>query len=650
MPRRGRRRTDRGGTGGRSHSRGGARRRRARPSTRRTYPIGLGIFLFALAVRIGYLVESADNPTFDIPISDAGTYHQMARSLVAGRPMGEDFFWQPVFYPAFLTAAHLLSGSSLVFVKAIQALLGAVTCVLVYLLGRRVFDRRTGGLAAFITALYGPLIFFEGEPLAAGWAAFWAVALILLFLRAEDRQRPSTFLALGICGALAVLTRPTFLLFFAAACAWLVLSQYRVGTDWRGAARALAALLAGFCLTLTPVAVQNHRVTGQFTVLPASGWLNAYLGNNPDACRTIQIRPGEEWDRLNLGPELPHSSARSSDKREWSRSETLDYVRTQPLSFLNGLAHKSVQFVSPRELPRNVDLYLFRQWSGLLGLLAWKVGGFGFIPAPLILFAVLYPLSIILVFVTARYRVPVVPVLAIPAAGAVMSLRDMIRERRTRQLALAGGCAVAAAFLSALPGPFCQEETSYESELYRSVGAARARRGEIQEAIVQLSRAAQIDPANFDAHNDLSMAFDQQGKFDLAAREARLALQIRPDSAAAHTNLANALTSLGRVGEALPLYRRTLELQPAFPGAYLNLANALMEQGHREEALVYYRRELEHRPDFPEAHYLLAGALLTLDRTEEAIVHYRRVLELDPNHSRGRQALRAALGRRADRP
>lgn len=583
--------------------------------------------------------------------------------------MGEDFFWQPVFYPAFLTAAHALSGSSLVFVKAIQALLGAVTCVLVYLLGRRVFDRRTGGLAALITALYGPLIFFEGELLAAGWAAFWAVALILLFLRAEDRQRPSTLLALGICGALAVLTRPTFLLFFAAACAWLVLSQYRAGTRGRIAARGLAALLAGFCLPLTPVAVQSHRITGQLSFLPASGWLNAYLGNNPDACRTIQIRPGEEWDRLNLGPELPRSSARSSDKREWSRRETLDYVRTQPLSFLNGLAHKSVQFVSPRELPRNVDLYLFRQWSGLLGLLTWKVGGFGFpfgvlaplaalglllrwrrIPAPLILFSVLYPLSIILVFVTARYRVPVVPVLAVPAAGAVMSLRDMIRERRARQLALAGGCAVAAAFLSALAGPFCQEQGSYESELYRSVGAARARRGEIQEAVVQLSRAVQIDPANFDAHNDLSMAFDRQGRFDLAAREARLALRIRPDSAAAHTNLANALTSLGRVGEALPLYRRTLELQPAFPGAYLNLANALMEQGQRQEALVYYRRELEHRPDFPEAHYLLAGALLTLDRTEEAILHYRRALELDRNHSRARQALRAALGRREDRP
>jgi 4-amino-4-deoxy-L-arabinose transferase-like glycosyltransferase len=150
-----------------------------------------------------------------------------------------------------------------------------VTCVLVYLLGGRVFDRRTGVLAAFLAALYGPLIFFEGELLATGWAAFWAVGLILLFLRAEQRRRSSSYFAVGVCGALAILTRPTFLLFFAAACSWLAFSQYRAGTEHRSAGRRLAALVAGFCLLMVPVAVQSQRVTGELGFLPASAWLNA---------------------------------------------------------------------------------------------------------------------------------------------------------------------------------------------------------------------------------------------------------------------------------------------------------------------------------------------------------------------------------------
>jgi len=106
--------------------------------------------------------------------------------------------------------------------KLIQAVLGAVTCVLTYRLGERLFDRRTGAVAGFAVALYGPLIFFEGELLAGGWAAFWSVTLVLLFLRAHAERTVRLCFWLGVCGALSVLTRPTFLPFFVTGCLWLL--------------------------------------------------------------------------------------------------------------------------------------------------------------------------------------------------------------------------------------------------------------------------------------------------------------------------------------------------------------------------------------------------------------------------------------------
>ena len=179
--------------------------------------IVLGLFTLALAVRLLYLYESADNPTFDQPIVDAGAYNELARALAEGTPMSEHFFWQPFFYPAFLSLLHALSGSSIVFARVIQLLLGALTCVLTYRLGELAFDRRTGVLAAIITALYGPLIFFEAELLATGWAAFWAVVLVLLVLRVRVTKGLGSCFLLGICGALSVLTRPTFHPFFVVA-------------------------------------------------------------------------------------------------------------------------------------------------------------------------------------------------------------------------------------------------------------------------------------------------------------------------------------------------------------------------------------------------------------------------------------------------
>lgn len=92
--------------------------------------IVLGIFFLALFVRYFYLYESSANPTFEAPISDSMTYHELARELVTGEGMKTVFFWQPVFYPLYLTVVYYFSDSSIVCVKHIQVILGCFTCVL----------------------------------------------------------------------------------------------------------------------------------------------------------------------------------------------------------------------------------------------------------------------------------------------------------------------------------------------------------------------------------------------------------------------------------------------------------------------------------------------------------------------------------------
>ena len=186
-------------------------------TSKRFFSFGWGIFVFALLCRLLYLFESADTPTFGIPLIDEKSYYETALAFAGGKGMGEGFFWQPFFYPFFLSSVIFLFGSSVLWIKILQCIVGSVTCVLTYLLGRRIFDERTGILAGAVTAFYGPLIFFDGELLAAGWASFWSVALILVFLMARTGKKPLPFFILGLCGALSVLSRPTFVPFFLAA-------------------------------------------------------------------------------------------------------------------------------------------------------------------------------------------------------------------------------------------------------------------------------------------------------------------------------------------------------------------------------------------------------------------------------------------------
>ncbi|MBU0719441.1 MAG: hypothetical protein KJ749_14430, partial [Planctomycetes bacterium] len=83
------------------------------------------------------MYESSDNPTFEAPVADAQNYELLVRALVDGETITEKFFWQPVFYPAYLFVVYLLTGSSIIAAKVLGVVLGAITCVLTYQLGRK---------------------------------------------------------------------------------------------------------------------------------------------------------------------------------------------------------------------------------------------------------------------------------------------------------------------------------------------------------------------------------------------------------------------------------------------------------------------------------------------------------------------------------
>ena len=212
--------------------------------------IGVGIFGLALVVRLIYLYEVSKSPTFLTPIVDSDTYDRLARSLAVRKQIEPTFFWQACFYPFFLSRVYLFTGASIICAKLLQILLGSALCVLVYRLGQTVFDRRTGTLAGTITALYGPLIFFESKLLATGWASIWSVVLILLFLKAGEKKGLWLYLALGICGGLSIITRATFLPFFVAASIWLLFALRRASMPWKMIATRKAFILMGVLLIL----------------------------------------------------------------------------------------------------------------------------------------------------------------------------------------------------------------------------------------------------------------------------------------------------------------------------------------------------------------------------------------------------------------
>ena len=132
-------------------------------------------------------MEIDDSPLFAHPAVDSLTYTQHAERLAAGNWLGrgDGPFWQPPLYPYLLGVLKTLFPESFFYVvRLVQALLGALTCVLIYWLGRQVARPVVAAAAAVATTLCGSLIFFDGELLPASLATFLNLAGLALLWRA----------------------------------------------------------------------------------------------------------------------------------------------------------------------------------------------------------------------------------------------------------------------------------------------------------------------------------------------------------------------------------------------------------------------------------------------------------------------------------
>ncbi len=611
---------------------------------------GVAIFFLALAVRGIYLYESSDNPTFLMPVVDSLTYDQMARDLIDGKGIDGEFFWQPAFYPLFLSLCYKISNYSVLFVKIVQILLGSLTCVLSYKLGKKVFSRSAGIIAGVIASVYMPLVFFEAELLAAGWAAFWSVALILAFLRTRENLSIGNCLILGLAGGLSVITRPVFLPFFAFTIVWLLFGIIRDRIETGKVFIGLLCITASFCIVTVPIATASYRIMRKASILPHSGGVNLYIGNNPNYNETITIRPGYKWKELMQIPANQAGVKTHGGAQEFFKQKTLDYISSEPLSFIKGILYKTTQFISSREMPRNVDIYLFREWSKMLSVGLFKIFNAGFpfmillpvsfiglifnfrkVPLPVLLYLFLYPAAVILVFVTARYRMPIVPVMSILAGCSTISVYQMLKNRSYRKVAVAIVIMFFVCTATVLPGPFYEEKLDYEAELYYGLGDSLDKRGHPEKAVEQYTRAIALREDYLNAHQNIAVVLGSEGQYKEAIKHYQKVLSIEPKYLSAHKNIADAFLNLNLLTDALKHLVIVCRLDNEDPNPYINAGGIFAMQGDLDKAIVYLQKAFKLQPDNFRTTNNIANVYLSLNELQQAVKYYRLALKLKPD-------------------
>ena len=366
---------------------------------RRLWHWGGIVFVLALSLRLVHAFQMSASPLFTMPTVDAATYSEQAASLAEGNWLGrgQGPFWQPPLYPYFLGVIKLAFPESFYYVSRFaQALIGSLTCVLLYLVGRRLFGPGVGFIGGLIAAVYGPLIYFDARLLPAGLAALLTLVSLLLLMRAVRLTYPPSppscaergnrlfspfprrkggrgdrsstkliFMAAGFAMGLASLTAAILASLIPGVVIWLFY--------WlrKNAALAVVAFLLGAVLAIAPVTLRNYIIGGDIVPISYNGGVNFYLGNNANAAQTLALRPGWEWEELVALP-LREGITRPSAKSLFFYTQALEYMQNAPLDYMGLLAKKIAQFWRGDEIERNQEMYYWRKYSSVLAGTLWK--------------------------------------------------------------------------------------------------------------------------------------------------------------------------------------------------------------------------------------------------------------------------------------
>jgi 4-amino-4-deoxy-L-arabinose transferase-like glycosyltransferase len=332
-----------------------------------------------------------------------------------------------MLYPHLLAVIYWLGGGDFA-VEGLQSAFHVATCVLVFSMGRRLYNVRTGLIAGLFTAVHPMLLRYVADLHTETMLVFACTLTVWCAVRFHDRPTVANGILLGAIGMLATLTKGVmlpFLVVYGLVCG--------VGAVRRGAAglKPLVAVVAMFvtmAVVVAPWTYRNYKVTGGEFVLLTPGTADAFLrGYIFTRLEFATLQKPPYTDAENESNALFRRIAREAGTT-WELDEVVDEQN-------NGRFMRQMIAEHPFDTMRKVAVGVFTFWYEMTSLKS------SLIPATLALaswmlalvglkrdyvegresWLLLLPILVLNLFVATlvplgRYSAPILPCLAILAA------------------------------------------------------------------------------------------------------------------------------------------------------------------------------------------------------------------------------------------
>lgn len=654
--------------------------------------VGL-LFLIALILRLIYLSEIVDFPRFYYPENDPLMYYNQAVRFAESGTLFRGVFFKAPLYPFLLGLLFRITGPGLLVPRIIQVLLGSASAALIGGIGARLFGRRAGMLAGLIAACYGMFIYFDGELLFTSLILILDLAAIRLLLSwwlkppwsraTKDSILP---LAAGIVFGLSALARPTVLPVIPALAILLVAGVREASTKYRLQALLLPIAAAAAIL---PVTARNYALDGELNLISTQGGLAFYTGNNPDSDGMFGVPAGfpqtggnfEYYDCVSYAESATGEELSTARVSGFLFGEGLRFWKERPLDAARLFARKAVLFFGNYEISNNQNIGAWVGRStlqrflplGFAALLALSAAGFLFAAGggalrralPLLLFCGVYSLTVIMFFVTARYRIPVAAMLMPFAGKGAVDLAGGFFRREWRSSIPACGVAFAV-FLLSMADPFDLGGNDRGGQVEFGDAVTSLRSGKTAAAREGFLGTLELNPRYPRAHLNLGViAFEEasvartpsmrDSLFEVASSEYEAELKINPSDEMAWNNLGVILLEKGEPARAEAYFRKALEIRGNYIRAFRNLALALLRQrrmgeaaGVLEAGIEIASNPIEYEQDEAGLRRDLGAVFRDAGRVDDALRQFEKARDLRPSRAENYVDIGMLLARKND--
>lgn len=287
----------------------------------------LGLFVTALAIKVTIFFFATDPIIFS-------KYPYFAQRIAQGLDIGERLVDLSPVYLYINVIFYQIFGSKWEMLAILQILIGSLNCLIIYLIGEKLFGKLIGIIAAVILALYGNLTLIELTLEPETFVIFFSSLALLSLLRAKDdpartypqegienlpvsemaeqqaiagrmkngeqsssknlprgdtgstirqthllQRLPLRWFIAGMLLGLSAITKPNTLLLLPGALIWIWWDRIKISKRMI----ATLCLLLGATLLVSPVTLRNYLKFHDVILITADGGKVFFHGNGPGA-------------------------------------------------------------------------------------------------------------------------------------------------------------------------------------------------------------------------------------------------------------------------------------------------------------------------------------------------------------------------------